>query len=34
MGFSGGPVVANLPSSSGDMGLTAGPGRAHMLQSN
>ena len=34
MGFAGGPVVENLPYSSGDTGLTAGPGRAHMLQSN
>ena len=32
MGFSGGPVVENLPYSSGDMGLTSGPGTAHVLR--
>ena len=28
--FSGGPVVKNLPSNAGDMGLIPGPGRSHM----
>ena len=32
--FPGGPVVKNLPANEGDMGLTPGPERVHMLQSN
>ena len=32
--FPGGPVVKNLPASVGDMGLTPGLGRFHMLKSN
>ena len=32
--FSGGTVVKNLPASAGDMGLSPGPGRSHMLWSN
>ena len=33
-GFLGGSVVKNLPANAGDMGLTPGLGRPHMLQSN
>ena len=33
-GFPGGPVVKNLPANAGDMGLTPGPGRFHMLWGN
>ena len=33
-GFPGGAVVKNLPASAGDMGLSPGPGRSHMLRSN
>ena len=29
--FSGGPVIKNLPATSGDTGLISGPGRPHML---
>ena len=32
--FPGGPVVKNLPANAGDTGLSLGPGRSHMLQSN
>ena len=32
--FPGGTVVKNLPPDSGDTGLSPGPGRSHMLQSN
>ena len=32
--FPGGAVVKNLPVNAGDMGLSPGPGRSHMLQSN
>ena len=32
MGFPGGSVVKNPPANAGDMGLTPGPGRFHMLQ--
>ena len=32
--FPGGAVVKNLSPSSGDTGLSPGPGRYHMLQSN
>ena len=32
--FLGGPVVENLPVSTGDMGLIPGPGRFHIPQSN
>ena len=31
---SGGPVVKNLPASSGDTSSIPGPGRSHMQQSN
>ena len=34
MGFPGGTVVTNLPANAGDMGLSPGPGRSHMLRSN
>ena len=33
-GFPGGAVVKNLPANAGDKGLSPGPGRSHMLQSN
>ena len=33
-GFPGGAVVRNPPANAGDMGLSPGPGRSHMLQSN
>ena len=32
--FPGGPVVKNLPANAGDTGLSPGPGRSHMPQSN
>ena len=32
--FSGGSVVKNPPANAGDMGLSLGPGRSHMLRSN
>ena len=32
--FPGGAVVKNPPANAGDMGLSPGPGRSHMLQSN
>ena len=32
--FPGGPVVKNLPANEGDMGLSPGPERFHMLQNN
>ena len=32
--FLGGAVVKNLPANVGDMGLSPGPGRSHMPQSN
>ena len=32
--FPGGPVVKNLPASTGDMSSIPGPGRFHMLQSS
>ena len=31
---SGGAVAKNLPANAGDTGLSPGPGRSHMLQSN
>ena len=34
MGFPGGAVVKNPPANAGDMGLSPGPGRSHMLRSN
>ena len=33
-GFPGGAVVKNLPANAGDTGLSPGPGRSHMPQSN
>ena len=33
-GFPGGAVVENLPANAGDMGLSPGLGRSHMLRSN
>ena len=33
-GFPGGAVVKNLPANAGDMGLSPGPRRSHMPQSN
>ena len=30
----GGAVVKNLPANAGDTGLSPGPGRSHMTQSN
>ena len=33
-GFPGDAVVKNLPANAGDMGLSPGPGRSHMLRSN
>ena len=32
--FPGGAVVKNLPANAGDTGLSPGPGRSHMPQSN
>ena len=32
--FPGGAVVENLPANAGDTGLSPGPGRSHMPQSN
>ena len=32
--FPGGTVVKNLPANAGDTGLSPGPGRSHMTQSN
>ena len=32
--FPGGAVVKNPPANAGDMGLSPGPGRSHMPQSN
>ena len=32
--FPGGAVVKNLPANAGDKGLSPGPGRSHMPQSN
>ena len=32
--FPGGPVVKNLPANEGDVSLTPGPERFHMLQSS
>ena len=32
--FPGGAVVGNPPDNAGDMGLSPGPGRSHMLRSN
>ena len=34
LGFPGGSVVKNLPANAGDMGLSPGLGRFHMLWSN
>ena len=34
MGFPGGTVVKNPPANAVDMGLSPGPGRSHMPQSN
>ena len=34
MGFPGGAAVKNPPANAGDTGLSPGPGRSHMLQSN
>ena len=33
-GFPGGAMVKNPPANAGDRGLSPGPGRSHMLQSN
>ena len=33
-GFPGAAVVKNLPANAGDTGLSPGPGRSHMPQSN
>ena len=33
-GFPGGAVVKNPPANAGDTGLSPGPGRSHMPQSN
>ena len=33
-GFPGGAVVKNPPATAGDSGLSPGPGRSHMPQSN
>ena len=33
-GFPGGAVVKNPPANAGDTGLSPGPGRSHMQQSN
>ena len=33
-GFPGGAVVKNPPANAGDTGLSPGPRRSHMLQSN
>ena len=32
--FPGGTVVKNLPANAGDTGLSPGPGKSHMPQSN
>ena len=32
--FPGGAVVMNPPASAGDVGLSSGPGRSHMLRGN
>ena len=32
--FPGGPLVKNLPANVGDIHLTSGPGRFHILRSN
>ena len=34
LGFPGGTVVKNPPANAGDTGLSSGPGRSHMPQSN
>ena len=34
LGFPGGAVVQNPPANAGDMGLSPGPARSHMLWSN
>ena len=34
LGFPGGAVVKNPPANEGDTGLSPGPGRSHMPQSN
>ena len=34
MDFSGGPVVKNLPASTGDADLIPGPAKSHVLWSN
>ena len=34
LGFPGGAVVKNPPTNAGDTGLSPGPGRSHMPQSN
>ena len=34
VGFPGGPVVKNLPASTGDTGSIPGPGRSHMPWGN
>ena len=34
LGFPGGAVVKNPPANAGDTGLSPGPGRSHMPQSN
>ena len=34
MDFTGGTVVKNPPANAGDTGLSPGPGRSHMPQSN
>ena len=34
LGFPGGAVVENPPANAGDMGLSPGLGRSHMLRSN
>ena len=32
--FPGGAAIKNLPANAGDMGLSPGPGRSQMVQSN
>ena len=34
VGFPGGAVAENPPANAGDVGLSPGPGRSHILQSN
>ena len=34
VGFPGGAVVKNPPTNAGNMGLSPGPGRSHMLRRN